>query len=354
MADSIRATWIHPSGVLRVPRLPPVLARNLPWLLLVLLSITFAEFLTGSTFVFLPLLNPLSAVFLVGLYGAGVLLVREARVRWRKGWPTVLLLGAAYGIAEEGLGTKTFFGPAGVGHLAVYGHWIGVNWVWAVELAAFHAIFSIALPIAVVALVFPETEGRSFLPTRRALGFVLATFLATVAAMFVLFNRPEIPSAALVVASVAAIALLIVLARRAPRGLGDLGVGRAVVPSVLGPFALGAAFVWGFFGLSWLGPPLIPAAAVTGIAILAWCVVFGVHLARHREEYQRPAARLEFVLGSLTFSLVLASIYTVFGDFGAPLAVAGVVLLGLRLRARLRVPMGADAARAPAEAVAAT
>ncbi|MCI4362197.1 MAG: hypothetical protein L3J77_03290 [Thermoplasmata archaeon] len=354
MSDSIRSAWVRPAGVLTLPRLPPVLARNLPWILLILLSITFAEFLTGSTFVLLPLLNPLSAVFLVGLYGAGVLLVREAKVRWQKGWPTVLLLGAAYGIAEEGLGTKTFFGPAGVGHLAVYGHWIGVNWVWSIELAAFHAIFSIALPIAVVALVFPETEGRSFLPTRRALASVLATFVATVTAMFVLFNRPEIPSAALLIASVAAIALLMVLARRAPRGLGNLGVGRAVGPSTLGPFALGAAFVWGFFGLSWIGPALVPAAAVTGIAILAWCVVFGVHLARHREEYHPPAARLDFVLGSLTFSLVLASLYTAFGDFGAPLAVAGVVLLGLRLRVHLRDPVGADAARAPVEAVAAT
>jgi hypothetical protein len=354
MTPPPRSSWVRPAGVLTFPRLPPLVARNLPWILLILLSITFAEFLTGSTFVLVPLLNPLSAVFLLGLYGAGVLLVREAAVRWKRGWPTVLLLGAAYGIAEEGLGTKTFFGPAGVGHLAVYGHWIGVNWVWAVELATFHAVFSIALPIAVVALAFPETEGRSFLPTRRALGFVLGTFVATVGAMFVLFNRPEIPSAALVVASVAAIALLIVFAHRAPRGLGDLGVGRAVGASKLGPFALGAGFVWGFFALSWIGPALIPVAAVTGIAILAWCVAVGVHLARHREEYRRPAARLEFVLGSLTFSLVLASIYTVFGDFGAPLAVAGVVLLCLRLRARLRVPLEAETSRIPVESVAAT
>ncbi|MCI4321539.1 MAG: hypothetical protein L3K05_04450 [Thermoplasmata archaeon] len=354
MSDSIRATWVRPAGVLTFPRLPPVLARNLPWLVLILLSITFAEFLTGSTFVLLPLLNPLSAVFLVGLYGAGVLLIREAKVRWQTGWPTVLLLGAAYGIAEEGLGTKTFFGPAGVGHLAVYGHWIGVNWVWAAELATFHAIFSIALPIAVIALLFPDTEGRSFLPTRRALGFVLATFVVTVAAMFVLFNRTEIPSVGLVVASVAAIAVLIVVAHRAPRGLGNLGVGRAAAPSVLGPFSLGAAFVWGFFALSWIGPALLPVPAVAAVAILAWCVGFGVHLARHREEYGRPAARLDFVLGSLTFSLVLASIYTVFGDFGAPLAVAGVLLLGLRLRAHLRDPMGAARPRDTIESAAAT
>ena len=122
----------------RASRVPVGLRRNAPWLVLIVTSITFAEFLTGSTPVLVPLLDPLSALFLVGLYGAGVLLVREASIRWNKGWPTILLLGAAYGIAEEGLGTKTFFGPAGVGYLGVYGHFVGVNWVWAVELDLFH------------------------------------------------------------------------------------------------------------------------------------------------------------------------------------------------------------------------
>lgn len=338
MSASGATTWARPAGVLTLPRLPPFVVRNLPWMVLVLLSITFAEFLTGSTFVLLPLLNPLSGLFLIGLYGAGVLLVREAAVRWQKGWPTVLLLGAAYGIAEEGLGTKTFFGPVGVGHLAVYGHWLGVNWVWATELSLFHAVFSIALPIAMVGLLFPATTGRSFLPTRRSLGFVLASFVATVAAMFVLFNRPEIPSLELILVSIGVIAALGLLARRVPANLADLGLARARRPSTLGPAALGAAFVWGFFALAWIGTSIIPVPAVTAAGILVWCVLFGVHLARHREEFRGPAARLEFVLGSLTFSLVLASVYTFFGDIGAPVAVAAVLLVGWRLRRKLLVP----------------
>ena len=343
MSASSSVGWSRPEGILTLPRLPPVLVRNLPWMVLILLSITFAEFLTGSTFVLLPLLNPIGGVFLVGLYGAGVLLVREASVRWAKGWPTILLLGVAYGIAEEGLGTKTFFGPIGVGTLGVYGHWAGVNWVWATELALFHAIFSIALPIAVVGILFPATRGRSFLPTGRALGGVLAVFLATVGAMFVLFNRSEIPSPALILASLGAIAALIALARVVPSSLDRLGLRPARSAPRAGPFVLGAAFVWGFFAPAWIGPALVPVPALIVAAIVAWTVLFGVELARHRELWQAPSAQIDFVLGSLTFSLVLASVYTLFGDFGAPVAVAAVVLVGWRVHRKLARPTVAPA-----------
>lgn len=312
--------------------------RNLPWVVLILTSITFAEFLTGSTPVLVPLLDPLSALFLIGLYGAGVLLVREASIRWNKGWPTILLLGAAYGIAEEGLGTKTFFGPAGVGYLAVYGHFVGVNWVWAVELALFHAVWSIALPIAAVGLLFPATQGASFLPTPRIRWAVLAVFVTTVALMFVLFNRSEIPSVALIVAALAAIAALVAAARRAPATLGELGVGRVAQRSRLAPFGLGAAFVWGFFGLAWVGPQLIAVPAVVALVVLAWSVGVGIHLARRRDEFTAPLARLDFVLGTLTFLVVLALVVGVFGDFGVFPVVAVVLYVGWRLRRRLLRP----------------
>jgi hypothetical protein len=328
-----------PSGsVLAVPKLPAVLARNLPWILLIVSSITFAEFLTGSTPVLVPLLDPLSAVFLVGLYGAGVLLVREAAIRWNKGWPTILLLGAAYGIAEEGLGTKTFFGPLGVGYLGVYGHFVGVNWVWATELALFHSVWSITLPIVVVGLVFPGTIGVPFLRTPRALGGVLAVFVATVGAMFLLFNRSETPGVGLLLAALVAIAALVVAARTAPSSLGALGFGRAPLDSGPSPLVLGGLFVWGFFGLAWVGPRLVAIPAVVALAILGWCLLFGVHIARHRDRYSAPLPRLDFVFGALTFLLVLAAVLGVFGDFGALPVVAGVVLVTWRLRRRLRAP----------------
>jgi hypothetical protein len=77
---------------------------------LILLSPVIAEMLSGST---PPIewLNPIAALFLIWLYGSGVLVMRETAVRWKTGWPGILLLGAAYGIIEEGLAVKSFFDP---------------------------------------------------------------------------------------------------------------------------------------------------------------------------------------------------------------------------------------------------
>src|SRR5256886_9423358 len=78
-----------------------------------------------------------------------VLVMRETAVRWKTGWPSILLLGAAYGIIEEGLAVKSFFDPTwmDLGTLGVYGRWLAVNWVWAAWLTIYHAAVSIALPI---------------------------------------------------------------------------------------------------------------------------------------------------------------------------------------------------------------
>src|SRR5207302_1555765 len=109
-----------------------------PLLALVLLSPVIAEMLSGST---PPIewLNPIAVLFLIWLYGAGVLVMRETAVRWKTGWPSILLLGAAYGIIEEGLAVKSFFDPAwmDLGTLGWYGRWLDVNWVWAVWLTIF-------------------------------------------------------------------------------------------------------------------------------------------------------------------------------------------------------------------------
>jgi len=151
------------------------------------------EYLTGSTQLSWVVLNPpLFIIFLaqnIGFYGGGVLLIREARVRWQKGWATVLFLGAAYGILEEGVGTGVLFNPqtAVSGNLGTYGHWLGINWINVTILVPIvHPLFSISLPILLLDLALPETRGESLLSTRAIwLTFAIFGIDVAVASFFV-------------------------------------------------------------------------------------------------------------------------------------------------------------------------
>ena len=117
-----------------------------PALILFFLSPAIAELLSGSAPP-LEFFDPFAFFAMVAMYGSGAILIRELRVRWNKGWPTVLALGAAYGIIEEGLGCKSLFNPqwGDLGPLGVYGRWAGVNWVWSLEMMIYHSIISIAI-----------------------------------------------------------------------------------------------------------------------------------------------------------------------------------------------------------------
>lgn len=144
------------------------------------------EVLSGSTPP-LAFINPISLIFLGSLYGSGALLVRDYARRWGKRWRSILLLGAAYGIVEEGILVRSFFNPQwkDLGILGSYGRWLGVNWVWAEWLAIYHAIFSIAIPIFLVELTFPQSRNQLWLSKNSRILFhgllvasVLAGFLA--------------------------------------------------------------------------------------------------------------------------------------------------------------------------------
>ena len=163
--------------------------RYKPFLALLFLSPITAEFLTGSSPP-LSIFNPLSLLFLLGLYGCGANIVRELTKRWGGGWSSILLLGAAYGVIEEGLAAKSFFDPnwPDLGYLAVFGRWLGVNWVWSEWLIIFHAIVSIAAPIMLVELIFPKQSNERWL-SGRALALSSAVFAFVVVFMFLFISN---------------------------------------------------------------------------------------------------------------------------------------------------------------------
>ncbi len=218
----------RPGGLGRIGRF----LKAHPVLLLLLLTPGIPEYLSGSSHLNALVLNPVLFAFQLagnlGLYGSGTLLIYEAKVRWKKGWVTVLLLGGAYGILEEGVALSTlFYSKAGpVGSLGYYGHWAGVNWVWAGGIVPFHALFSISLPIALLGMAVPETVGRSLL-SRKQVALVAAILFADVAALMLVVNRTEgfWMGDRVFVGSLVVIGVLIVAGRRAPatalRGAGN-------------------------------------------------------------------------------------------------------------------------------------
>jgi hypothetical protein len=123
--------------------------RLLPALSLFLLAPLAAEFLLGN----LPITALFSLVLLAPLYGGGALLIREVARRTGRGWPTILLLGLAYGILEEGVTTQSLFNPDYAGqrlldHGFVPG--LGIAVPWTLFVLTLHTVWSIATPIALV------------------------------------------------------------------------------------------------------------------------------------------------------------------------------------------------------------
>jgi hypothetical protein len=223
-----------------------VFLRRHPVICLLLLSPGIPEYLSSSSPINALVLNPGMFLFQLAanlaLYGPGVLLVREAMIRWRKGWGSVLALGAAYGILEEGVALSTLFNPNAnpVGKLGYYGHYLGVNWIWTAGILPVHMIYSISLPILLLGMALPETRGKSLLTRRKILG--ASTILATdVVALFLLvtFGQGFWMGLPVLVSSFVAMALLVYGARRLRP---DALRARTAEPKA-GPFRLGLAGV---------------------------------------------------------------------------------------------------------------
>ena len=185
------------------------------------------EFLTGSTSAIAVLTDPASAVLFVLVtlpgYILPVLLIREAIVVWRKGVPSLLALGIAYGAVNEGLLAKTYFsvnplspvlGPDGG-----VGRWIGVNWPWVTGITLFHMVVSMSVPVVLGFLLFPETRQTRFLTDRTIRWFViyLGAVIVGILAIQSLFSPTFRGLLPLMMLPAAIVGTGIYLARRFPR-----------------------------------------------------------------------------------------------------------------------------------------
>jgi len=299
-----------------------------PILCLALLTPGIPEYLSTSSPVLALVTNPafffLQIAINVGQYTAGALLVREAILRWNKGWGSVFLLGFAYGITEEGLGDNTLFNSAhgSDGVLGAFGRFDGVNWVWSTAVLAFHVIYSIGLPILLLGLALPATRGRP-LVGRRGIGVALATLIASTATEAVIvfgefhfWMGPYLLTGCLV-----AIALLVLLAYRLPRGAWTPATEQ---PSV-GAWEVGL-IGFAFFPIAFVleygftSTPVPPAAI-----ILVEVVVFAMLLERLRCGIGRSGN--EYLLVNLAFGFVLwQAVFGLLLTLGLPYTLPLVVI----------------------------
>ncbi len=232
----------------------------------VLLAALLPEAITGST---PPLgwLNPVQALLNLWLYGTGVLVVREVSLRWKTGWWGILLLGAAYGIVEEGLAVTTFFNPTlpQLGTLAWYGRDLGINWLWAAWLTTFHAIVSIAIPILLMEWRWPALKGRRLLAHRQLLLTVGLLGLAAVTInALVHAASPYREAGPEYLAALAAIALLVYAARHPSAWWArPTAPGKPLSPRAYA--ILGFAFIGGSF-LLYAGGPSLAGIPVLSLA----------------------------------------------------------------------------------------
>jgi hypothetical protein len=283
-----------------------VSARRAPLFVLMFLSPVIAELLTGSS----PpaeFFSPFGLIVIVCLYGSGAILARELLVRWRKGWPSLLALGAAYGVLEEGLMVKSFTNAAhpDLGILATYGRAGGVNWVWAVELTMFHAVFSIALPILIVHLIYPERSKDAWLGSR-GLAFWGAVLLLVTA--FGLVFLPSRPPAEPYVAELLLFVSLVALARVLPTALSAPRNTR--VPRAVHFWLLGLTSTLAFFFTFWVIPlTALPAPAAIAIGlVLALAVIARWLRMSGGAALWQDSHRVGLASGALSFFILLAPI----------------------------------------------
>ena len=295
-----------------------------PALVLFFLAPAIGELLSGSA----PpeeFFNPISLLLLSSLYGSGALLVRELKVRWNKGYVSLFVLGAAYGVIEEGLMVKSFFDPGwmDLGILGVYGRWIEINWVWAEWLTIYHAIFSIVIPVTLVELVYPDRRNERWLSNKKLVGVaVLLCAVTMFGYVFLTIYRPPLLQYFILVVIVGA---LFLLAWKIPYEAGKNGRLDTWKPSRLA--LMGFLVATAFFLLFGAGPYIVrhpPILMLLGIALIS--IIFRF-LKRYNWSRRTLYHKFALAAGALGFFIAIKPLQEL--DKSRPDNTQGMLMVGI-------------------------
>jgi hypothetical protein len=255
---------------------------------LVVLTPLLAELALGST----PLQYAWLTVVWLPLYGGGALLIRELVRRTGRGWPSILVLGLAYEIVEDGIGLQalsspTLYGAAGWGPRV-----LGLNLTYWEANISYHLVFTVVIPILLVDLVFPAHRRMPYL---RGPGLVGISVLFVLGAALVRLLVPPFADPGYLAPlpltlgwAAAAVALGVVALRVLPPHR-PVESGTSAVPprGALAALGLAATLVvmflqWPTFGSAgpaftsgtWALVPMLAAIAVlvaVGLLVRRWC-----------------------------------------------------------------------------------
>jgi len=256
--------------------------------------------------------------------------VRELVIHWKKGWLSLLLLGMAYGIYEEGLMVRSFFDPnwMDLDKLGVYGRVFGVNWVWSEHLTIFHALISMAAGITVVEMLYPGRRGESWIG-KRGLTWNILAFAATLP-LGALLNPYDAPDGWLG-ACWLAIAILTLAAWRVSNDAKEPDVARVPRPrrffwtGLLGTFA---QFFLLYFAADRNNPPFLLTMILLALydLFILWLVLRWNGEGKAWDDRHR----LALICGALSFFLILGPL-TTNGQYPVMYFSNPVFLLGLWL-----------------------
>lgn len=162
--DQVRAGAITPVGPGRLRRLAPAV-------FLALTAPICAEYLVGyDDSIGDPAALILGLVVFVPVYGAPAVLIRDIARRRGRGWPSIFLLAAAFGLLQAGLLDQSLFNP----HYRDITYWdhlwqptlLPGGWTSAAMILGFvggHIVGSIGAPIALTEAMFPDRAREPWL-----------------------------------------------------------------------------------------------------------------------------------------------------------------------------------------------
>ncbi len=292
-----------------------VMWRLAPAFVLVVLAPLIGEFLLGN----IPVTGILFAVILGPLYGAGALLVRETGRR-TGGWPSMVLLAAAYALIEEGLADQLLFNHDYAGHDYLTGPSylpaIGTSVEATQTILALHTVWSVCVPIA---LAETSAGTRATTPWLRRTGLAVTACVYALGVALVFGGSYAdghflATPGQLIGVTVVVVALIVAAFRLRPRSPRPGAVPPPWVAGLLA-FAVTGAF--------WGPAVLISAQSYEWVGVGMWVVAFGTGTALVTRWSRRTGwdQRHRFALAAGATLTYVWTAFPIEPELGAPAAV---------------------------------